>query len=139
MAPDFSFFSYCLCLIALVVYSTRYEVLQTYGLPLPCYSHPPYGTNRWQYMSDHVLLPRQDGIPHMACVLSDTNCVEPSQPQVTVGEMEAILALLTHQFACEACIDHSIKPVSLDPCADFSTSLVILTLVTKILTVLRFR
>ncbi|KAG8164139.1 hypothetical protein KVR01_006057 [Diaporthe batatas] len=90
--------------------SRRNEVLADYGLDLPCYSHPPNRVPKWEYMSDFAFLPRKDDVPHLACVLSDTNGMQPSQPNVTLGEMHAILALLAHPFACGKYSEHSIKP-----------------------------
>lgn len=122
--PDSSCFPLCRCLIALAMYSRRNEVHDTYGLPLPNYSHPPCGVEKWVYMSDYAFLPRQDEVPHMACILSDTNRIEPSQSEITLGEMDAILALLAHAFACKTCSEHAIKPVSFHLEHDYQDSLI---------------
>jgi hypothetical protein len=87
-------------------------VLDTSGLILPVYAHRPNGHTKFEYMSDYAFLPKQDGVPHMACVICDTHNTTTSESQVTLGEMHAIFSLLSFQFACDKFSNHSIKPVS---------------------------
>ena len=119
LLPDSNSFPRCSRLIAFSVYSYRTEVRQVYGLMLPEYAHRPHGNTKFEYMSDNAFLPKQDNVPHLACIVCDTHHTNPSESQITLGEMDAVLTLLTYQFGCGKFSDHTIKPVSIDHRADF--------------------